>query len=149
MVTPTQQVTPQQREQKRPWNASLKVLCWKIGESFVKCSGREGDVYGHLYLERKAQEQARNAEGAYAAQAAAILASKRFRQETGAKAAYQAGQLPPGHLHARAKRWAVKLFLSHWHHVAYSEHYGRLPPKPYVLTEAGGHAHAITVPNYP
>lgn len=25
---------------RRPWNADLKVLCWKIGESFTKVSGR-------------------------------------------------------------------------------------------------------------
>ena len=27
--------------EKRPWNADLKVLCWKLGESFVKVSGYE------------------------------------------------------------------------------------------------------------
>ncbi|KKL21523.1 hypothetical protein LCGC14_2444610, partial [marine sediment metagenome] len=48
---------------KRPWNASLKVLCWHAGESFVKCHNREHDVYGKLYVERKARELARNAEG--------------------------------------------------------------------------------------
>ena len=25
-----------EKGQKRPWNAQLKVLCWKLGESFVK-----------------------------------------------------------------------------------------------------------------
>jgi hypothetical protein len=34
---------------KRPFNASLKTLCWKLGESFVKVSGKETAVYGHLY----------------------------------------------------------------------------------------------------
>ena len=28
---------------KRPWNADLKVLCWKIGQSFMKVSGNEKD----------------------------------------------------------------------------------------------------------
>lgn len=135
--------------QKRPWNASLKVLAWKIGESFVKVSGHDSDFYGHLYLERKAREQAKNEAGAYAEQAAAMLTKKRFRDETGAKKAYESGKLPPGHIHARAKRWAVKLFLSHWHHVAYESHYGTLPPKPYILTIEGGHAHRIDVPNWP
>lgn len=125
------------------------MLCWKIGESFVKTSGRESDVYGKLYLTRKAAEQAKNEAGAFAEQAAAVLVAKRFKGETGAKAAYESGILPPGHIHARAKRWAVKLFLAHWHAVAYRYHYGTDAPKPYVLTPAGGHAHEITPPNWP
>ena len=39
----------------RPWNAKLKTLCWKIGESFVKVSNNPQDVYGHIYAERKMQ----------------------------------------------------------------------------------------------
>ena len=31
--------------QKRPWNADLKVLCWKIGQSFMKLRSFDGDVY--------------------------------------------------------------------------------------------------------
>jgi Transposase IS116/IS110/IS902 family len=138
-----------EKKTKRPWNARLKTLCWKIGESFVKVSGHERDIYGHLYLERKAYEQARNERGELAAEAARALAEKRYRDDTKAKAAYLAGQLPAGHLHARAKRWAVKLFLAHWHDVAYTVKYGQPPPRPYVLTEAGGHAHRIDVPNWP
>ena len=138
-----------EKKMKRPWNAQLKRLCWIIGESFVKVSSHEADIYGKLYHQRKALEIDRNTRGLFAEQAAAMLVRKRFQNKTGAKAAYEAGRLPPGHLHARAKRWAVKLFLSHWHHVAYTQHYGVAPPKPYVLTEAGGHAHAIPVPNWP
>lgn len=134
---------------RRPWNASLKTLTWKIGESFVKVSGHERDVYGKLYLERKVEEQAQNEAGAYADQAAAMLRAKRFRDDTGAKRAYEAGRLPPGHIHARAKRWVVKLFLSHWHYVAHVDRFGVPPPKPYILTVAGGHAHEIPTPNWP
>lgn len=135
-----------EKKTKRPWNASLKTLCWKIGESFVKVSGHEADVYGKLYLQRKAFETSRNEAGAFAEQARSILATKRFRDDTTAKAAYEAGRLPPGHIHARAKRWAVKLFLAHYHHVAYELHYGVPPPKPYILTAKGGHAHMIAPP---
>lgn len=138
-----------EKGQKRPWNATLKTLCWKIGESFVKVSGNERDFYGKLYLERKAREIAMNDEGAYAEQAALILSSKKWRGDTKAKAAYEQGKLPPAHVHARAKRWAVKLFLSHYHHVAYEVHFKEQPPKPYILTVEGGHAHRIEVPNWP
>lgn len=61
---------------------------------------------------------------------------------TEAYAAYSAGRLPPGHLHARAKRWAVKLFLAHWHAVAYRSHFGVPAPKPYVLSQLE-HGHEI------
>lgn len=138
-----------EKKTKRPWNARLKTLCWKIGESFVKVSGHEADIYGKVYLARKAQEQERNEAGRFAEQAAAMLVAKKFRDDTGAKKAYESGTLPPGHVHARAKRYAVKLFLSHYHHVAYESHFGQPPPKPYILTPQGGHAHYVSVPNWP
>ena len=133
---------------KRPWNAKLKVLCWKIGESFVKTSNNDADVYGHLWAERKAQEVARNEAGDFADQAAAKLKRFKIGKSTEAYKAYAAGKLPPGHLHARAKRWAVKLFLAHWQTVAYRHATGRMPPKPYVLARLG-HVHEIQVPNWP
>lgn len=133
---------------KRPWNATLKVLQWKIGESFVKVQNREGDVYGHVYAERKTQEILKNSNGEFATQAAVILASKNFRDDTLAKAAYVQGKLPDGHIHSRAKRYAVKLFLAHYHHVAFESTFNRLPPKPYII-EHGGHTHFIAPPNWP
>lgn len=137
-----------EKKTKRPWNASLKTLCWKIGESFVKVSGRDDDIYGHIYVERKAQEQERNEAGAFAEQAAAVLERKRIGKDTDAYKNYSVGKLPPAHIHARAKRYAVKLFLSHWHHVAYVVHYDQAPPKPYILTQEG-HAHFMGPPNWP
>jgi hypothetical protein len=133
---------------KRPWNASLKTLCWKIGESFVKVSGNENDIYGKLYLARKATEQTRNESGALADQAAAKLARFKIGKDTDAYAAYSIGKLPPAHIHARAKRWAVKLFLAHWHAVAYRAKFGTDAPKPYVLSQLQ-HGHEIAVPNWP
>jgi hypothetical protein len=138
-----------EKGQRRPWNASLKTLCWKIGESFVKVSGNEDDIYGHLYVERKAFEQHRNDAGALADQAAAKIAKFKIGKSTDAYKAYAAGKLPPAHVHARAKRWAVKLFLAHFQAVAYRDHHGTDAPKPYILTQEGGHAHEIAVPNWP
>lgn len=138
-----------ERKTKRPWNASLKTLCWKIGESFVKVSTNEDDVYGHLYVERKAFEQRRNDAGELAAQAAAKLERFKIGKATEAHKHYAAGRLPPAHVHARAKRWAVKLFLAHYQAVAYRDHHGTDAPKPYILTQEGGHAHAIGVPHWP
>jgi hypothetical protein len=135
-----------QKGAKRPWNANLKTLCWKIGESFVKVSGLESDIYGKVWLERKERETRMNDAGAYAEIAAARVAT--VGKTTDAYKAYAAGKLPPGHIHARAKRYAVKLFLSHYHHVAYMIAFGGKPPKPYILTQEGGHAHMIEPPNW-
>ena len=135
-----------EKGQKRPWNAKLKTLCWKVGESFVKVSGYDDDVYGHVYAERKALETAANERAAFAEQAEAALKAKKFGDDTKAKAIYLTGKLPPAHIHARAKRYAVKLFLSAYQEVAYFERYGVLPPRPWII-EKGGHAHQFAVPH--
>jgi hypothetical protein len=48
--------TKKQRGQKLVWDPSLKRLCWLLGESFTKVSRCDEDVYGKVYLERKARE---------------------------------------------------------------------------------------------
>jgi hypothetical protein len=131
---------------KRPYNADLKLICWKAGESFVKTSNHPQDIYGHVYAARKVLEIQQNEAGAYKEQADA-KASKVGRS-TDAYKSYSIGQLPPAHIHARAKRYAVKLFLAHWHHVAFEIEYGTPPPKPYILNQEG-HTHYIAPPNWP
>jgi len=54
---------------KRPWNAALKVICWKIGQSFEKVSNNPDSQYGELYKKRKAYEWERNLSGELAEQA--------------------------------------------------------------------------------
>ena len=53
-------------------------------------------------------------------------------------------ELPPAQLHRRAVRWAVKLFLAHYHEVSYLASYGAPPPLPYIIER--GHAHKIERP---
>jgi hypothetical protein len=48
--------------------------------------------------------------------------------------------LPPGHILSRARRYAVKFFLSHWHAEAYRNRFGKEPPKPFAIAQLG-HAH--------
>lgn len=133
-----------EKGQKRPWNADLKTLCWKIGESFVKVSGNPEAFYGKVYAERKVLEQRRNAEGLFAEQAAAALVKKRYGKETLALKAYSDGRLPDAHVHARAKRYAVKLFLAHYHARGF-EFAGKVPPLPYPIAHLG-HVHVIAAP---
>jgi len=137
-----------EKGQKRPWNAELKTLCWKLGESFVKSSGHESSFYGPIYAARKKLETERNEAGAFAEQAAAALAAKRYRADTVARKAYEEGKLPAARIHLRATRYAVKLFLSHLHHVWYEVEFRMPPPKPFVISHMG-HVDYIPPPNWP
>ena len=133
-----------EKGQKRPFNASLKTLCWKLGESFVKVKGRESDLYGKVYEERRHLEGRQNDGRKYADQAAAIIKSRPTHAQ---RKTYAEGKLPDGHLHMRAKRYAVKLFLSHYHTVGHYLLTGKLPPRPYAFDHLG-HAHLIHPPNF-
>ena len=168
-----------EKGQKRPWNATLKTLCWKLGESFVKVSNNENAFYGKVYKQRKEYEIERNLRGELAEQAALVLTKKKIGKDTDAWAWYsgcltfdQAAQiivgegvagsakklagppgsgtpmLPPAHIHSRAKRAAVKLFLSHLHHVWFEIVNGHEPPQPYAIAHLA-HAHFIKPPNWP
>jgi hypothetical protein len=101
--------------QKLPYNARLKVLAWKAGQSFVKVSGKEGATYGKLYAEFKGQEIKRNESGAYTEAAKNELARKKFKAEDSVTMKrLVAGKLSDAHLHARATRRTVKIFLAHY-----------------------------------
>ena len=58
--------------------------------------------------------------------------------------------LAPAHIHARARRYAVKIFMSHLHHVMYVDYYGEDPPKPFIIEHSDGtHTHTIPIPHFP
>jgi hypothetical protein len=136
-----------EKKQKRPWNAKLKVLCaYKLGDSFVKVQNNENDIYGKIYAKRKEEEIARNEAGLNAEASKRALEEKTWRDDTTAKACYMAGKFPPARIHARARRYAVKLFLSSYHCVGYYLTYGKLPPLPYAIGILG-HAHLFSPPN--
>jgi hypothetical protein len=63
------------------------------------------------------------------------------------KAIYESGKLPAGHIISRAKRYAVKIFISHLFSVWYEMDRGELPPKPYALSVLG-HGDEIKIPNW-
>ena len=129
---------------KRPYNNRMKVLVWKLGESFVKVANNPKDFYGKLYAERKAYESAKNENLEYKEQA--DIKAKKVGKNTEAYKWYSKGMLPPAHIYARAKRWATRIFLSHLHQVMYMYEYGQMPPKPFAI-EHLGHAHEIKCPN--
>jgi hypothetical protein len=98
---------------KLPYNSRLKTLCWKLGESFVKVSGKEGATYGKLYAQFKHEEIDKNERGLNAEAAKRELATKKIK-EVATKKMLESGKLIDAHVHSRAKRKAVKLFLSHY-----------------------------------
>lgn len=135
-----------EKGQRRPWNATLKTLCWRVGDSFVKVSNRDDATYGQAYRQRKLQEVERSEGGLFADQATISL--ERPKLSTLQHAAYDAGKLPAGRLDLRARRWAVKLFLAHLHAVMFEDTYGTPPPMPYVIEQLG-HVHYLGPEGWP
>lgn len=133
--------------EKRPHNAKLKTLCWKIGQSFVKVSNNENDFYGKIYKQRKEYEQIKNEAGEYAEQAKLKLEKFKIKKNTEAYKWYSQGKLPPAHIQQRAERYTTKIFLSHLFSVWYELDRKTPPPKPYALAILN-HAHEIYIPNY-
>jgi hypothetical protein len=56
------------------------------------------------------------------------------------------GKLPDFNIDARARRYAVKIFLSHLQAIWFWSHYGEAPPKPHAIVHLG-HAHLIQIPH--
>jgi len=99
-----------EKGQKRPFNAEFKTLCWKIGQSFMKFSGKDECFYGQLYKQDKARRIAKNEAGDYAEFAKSILEKKNFKvNQTRAK--LETGKLSDAQIDAQARRFAVKIFL--------------------------------------
>jgi hypothetical protein len=138
---------PRKKGEKINYNPTLKTLVWKIGESFVMGCNNEKAFYPQIYVKRKAYETRKNEAGEYAAQAANALATKNYSKDTEAYKAYIQGKLPLGQIHARAKRYAAKMFLSHFHHVLYMNTYGKPPEKIYPIAILG-HADFIEPPKF-
>lgn len=132
----------------RPHNAKLKTLFWKVGESFVKVSGKENAFYGKVYKQWKEKYTELNENLAFAETSKNILDTKKFSKTTEAFGHYSEGKLPPAHIHARAKRKAVQLFINHWFMVAYQEFHKTPAPVPYVFDHLN-HIDYIGVPNNP
>jgi hypothetical protein len=128
---------------RRPWNAELKVVVWKAGQSFKMFNKKEECYYGKLYNERKVFEIQKNMNGDN--RAFALAKAERVGKDTDAYKSYIEGMLPPAHIDARATRWTTKIFLSHLHAEWYRRAFGKEPPVPYPIAHLG-HAHLIKPP---
>ena len=67
-------------------------------------------------------------------------------KETEAHAWYEKGLLPPGQIHARSRRWMIKIFAAHVQEALFFAYYGTLPPRPYVFDHLH-HVDEIVAPN--
>lgn len=138
---------------RRPWNASFKKLMWLVSESFIK-QPADKCMYRRLYDERKRYEQEINVSGGYAEQAKRLLSEKNYDKTTETYKAMIQGRLSDGHIHARCKRYAAKIFLAHVHEVYWEHATGTEAPPPYILAygeSADGlkqHVHKIDPPDF-
>lgn len=126
--------------QVRPWNASLKRICYLIGTSFVRLGSQP---YESIYRHEKERRTLLNEKGAYAERAGELL--RRFPRHK-QMAIFKQGKLTPSIIDAQARRKAVKIFLSHLHTVWWWCEYGELPPVPWVFVHAK-HTDYIPPPN--
>lgn len=129
-----------EKGKRRPWNATLKRICFLIGQSFLKFSNNPKCFYGHIYLDRKKYEMERNDRGDN--KELALSLAEKYRKTTDAYKHLSEGKLPPAQIDARARRYAVKIFLSHMHAEWYRREFKEEPPKPFAIAILG-HAHMI------
>ena len=107
---------------------------------FYEGQGRsDKDDYGKYYEERKELETRKNDSGGNRDETVKILESKAWRKGTDSYNSLKSGKLPKAHIDARARRYATKLFISHWHYVAYVLKFKKDPPSPYVIQYMGHH----------
>lgn len=136
------------RGEKITWNPELRSRCYLISDSFIKTKSRPQDVYGHIYQAQKDKYLQKNEEGGFAEAAKNSLEREKAKKNPSKEVmkANEEGKLTLLHIDNMARRYAVKLFLAHFHDVWYYTHFNTLPPNPYPIVHLG-HAHVIEPPN--
>lgn len=109
------------------WNPTLRTLCWKAGQSFV----RVGEGYRELYLGEKVRLRALHPEP--------IPFDPPRKKKDGTALL----QYSDGHVDAMARRKVVKVFLSHYWQKAREQ--AGLPTRELYVIEKLGHTTPIPV----
>lgn len=122
---------------KPPYNLELKKVMYQIGDLFIRNRNR-GSMYGNIYYQRYLQETEMNSRFAYREQAKQLLEMKDWSAHKDIYDILTQGKLTDAHLKVRARRYAVKLFISHVHEAMYYDKYHKKPPMPYII-DIGGH----------
>lgn len=108
-------------------------------------------VYTDIYKKRLAYEIERNSNGGNAVYLNKY-GTESFLGKSFSKnfvSYMKEGKLPIYLLQNRSAKYALKVFIAHFHHVCYVETFKSLPPKPYVLDSLGGHSLSDQIPNWP
>lgn len=84
-----------------PHNAFLKMTCWKVGQSFIKQKA-SGSFYRRMYDEFKVAEKQKHPEIVKIQTGVTKVGKPKYKQ-----------LYTKGHIHNRAIRKTIKLFLSH------------------------------------
>ena len=136
-------------EKIQDWNEAHpddpKYVTQEALDAVTAAYNSDSNVYHRLYRERRDYELAKNLNRDYTDQATALLADKNFTSEAALKA-LKDGMLTPGHIDARAKRYAVKMLLAHTFEIMYEGKYG-VVPTPYAIAHLD-HVDIIPCPNY-
>lgn len=125
-----------QRGEKSPYNRRLKAECFLVGESFIK---QKTPVYREIYDAEK--ERQRRLHPAVVCRECGCVWG-----ECGSKRKHHK-MFNDGHLHNRARRKMIKVFLSHLWQV-WRESEGLPVSEPYVQA-IGGHQNIVAIPNWP
>ena len=128
-----------------PYNPTLKTLCWKIGQSFMKFHNDEKCFYGKMYREHKTMLEERSEAGFF--KDYCLEKSSKVGKATEAHKQYKEGKLPKGQIDARARRYAVKMFLAHIQQVWWETETSTPCVVPYAIAHLG-HKDYIAPPNY-
>jgi len=119
---------------KLPYNAQLKSLCWLQGGQFMLLKHNKNSLYARIFFERYAWEKIRNDKLIYKDYAYQQLEEYNYDKNTSAYKCLVEGKLSDAHLIARARRYTVKMFISHLFEAMYYFEYNKLPPNPYILS---------------
>ena len=121
-----------EKGKKCTWNPQFRSRLFLVGESFIKAANTPDNIYYELYLEKKAIYNHRNKK------------SKEPNKEL--IEIYESGKITDKHIDMMARRFMVKIFLSHLHYVWYKLEFGVEPPVPFAIAHLD-HAHLYKVPN--
>lgn len=118
------------------YSRALKSRLYLIADNFIKASNRDGDYYGHLFKDAMKMYQERNERGDYAELCAENVKKVEDGQMKAVAATlekWKEGKLTDAHILARAKRYMEKIFICHYHEVAYELEFGKEAPEPYSI----------------
>lgn len=138
---------PTQKNNSSAHSPELKSLCWKIGTNFADLAKEKDCFYGKLYLQDKTRRLDSNNKGEYSEKAEKILQDldPRFDND---KSTLLEGKLSEAQIDAQARRFAVKIFLSHYYAVSYQDIHGVPANRPTKIT-VDGKKQTLHIPNNP